>query len=260
MTIAKVNGINISYKVEGQGEPLVMISGLGSNGYWKYQTPVFKRHYLVITFDNRGVGKSDKPPGLYTTKMMAEDTISLMDYLNIKKAHILGVSMGGMIAQEIAINYPERITKLILGCTYSCHDNESNGMTQDMVEAAKLPIRQAMGRLLDLAFSKRLFKIIFVPFWKIQCSFIGESQARGLEGQKQACIRHNTLERLSKICIPSLVIVGAKDKVIKPSSSEVIVNNVSKARLVKAENGSHTYFMEMSRLFNEEVLNFLKSS
>jgi 3-oxoadipate enol-lactonase len=257
--IAKVNRVSVNYKVEGQGEPLVIISGLGSRGDWKYQTPVFKKHYQVVTFDNRGVGKSDKPEGPYTVKIMAEDVISLMDYLNINKAHVLGVSMGGMIAQEIALNHPERIRKLILGSTYACHDHESNGMTQDTVEAAKLPVRKGMSRLLDLAFDKSLFKIIFVPYWKFMCSFLGESEAIGLEGQKQACLEYNSLAGLSRINVPTLVIAEAKDRVIKPTSSDVIAKNIPKARLVKAQNGSHSCFMEMSTMFNVEVLNFLRS-
>ena len=89
MPLAKLGGINISYKVEGQGEPLIMIMGFtASRSGWVSQIPYFRKYYRVITFDNRGVGKSDKPPGPYSTKMMAEDTIKLMDYLGIEKAHI----------------------------------------------------------------------------------------------------------------------------------------------------------------------------
>jgi 3-oxoadipate enol-lactonase len=89
MPAAKVNGININYKIEGQGEPLVMIMGLSADqGDWVFQVPLFRKYYRVITFDNRGIGKSDKPEGAYSTKMMAEDTIGLMDCLGIEKAHI----------------------------------------------------------------------------------------------------------------------------------------------------------------------------
>jgi pimeloyl-ACP methyl ester carboxylesterase len=91
------------------------------------------------------------------------------------------------------------------------------------------------------------------------CSFLGESDAIGLEAQKQACLEYNSLAGLSRINVPTLVIAGAKDRVIKPSSSDVIAKNITKARLVKAENGSHSCFMEMSSDFNAEVLNFLKS-
>jgi pimeloyl-ACP methyl ester carboxylesterase len=256
--IAEVNGINIYYETQGLGEPLILIMGFSGRGSdWKFQTAEFKKRYRVITLDNRGVGKSDKPQGRYTTKIMADDVIGLMDYLKIKKAHILGASMGGMIAQEIAINYPERVIKLILACTYAYHDKESSGMTQDMEEAIKLPIRVTTSRVIDLAMSKFLLRISFLPLMKIRFRFMGELEARGLEGQRDACLGHNALERLSQINAPTLVIVGTKDKVLKPSSSEVIARKVPKARLVKAENGSHVFSMEMRGIFNKEVLNFL---
>ena len=90
------NGTNIDYKVEGQGEPLIMISGgIANKSAWRYQTRVFKKFYRVITFDNRGAGKSDKPPGPYTMKMMADDAVGLMDHLGVEKAHVFGHVVGG---------------------------------------------------------------------------------------------------------------------------------------------------------------------
>jgi pimeloyl-ACP methyl ester carboxylesterase len=98
---------------------------------WTAGVYFFKKYYKIVTFDNRGVGESDKPAGPYTTKMMADDTVGLMDHLGIKKANILGVSMGGMIALEIAINYPEKVSKLVLGCTFACDDGALNGETEE---------------------------------------------------------------------------------------------------------------------------------
>ena len=118
MAVAKVGEINVSYKVSGNGQPLVLIIGFGSTqNLWYSQVCAFSKHYRVVTFDNRGVGKSDKPPGPYTTKMMAGDTIALMDRLGIEKAHIVAGSMGGMIAQEMAIDHPQRVNKIVLFCT-----------------------------------------------------------------------------------------------------------------------------------------------
>jgi len=95
MPIANINGINMNYKVQGQGKPLIMIMGAGSNqSGWRFQTGLFKKYFRTITFDNRGVGKSDKPAGPYTMRMMADDTIGLMDHLKIERAHVLGGSMG----------------------------------------------------------------------------------------------------------------------------------------------------------------------
>jgi pimeloyl-ACP methyl ester carboxylesterase len=118
MPTAKVNGINIAYDVTGKGEPLVLIMGLGGTlGSWVFQKRAFSKHFKVITFDSRGMGKSDKPSEPFTMKTLADDTIGLMNHLNIDKAHVLGVSHGGRVAQEVAINYPERVNKLVLAST-----------------------------------------------------------------------------------------------------------------------------------------------
>jgi pimeloyl-ACP methyl ester carboxylesterase len=134
MPVAVVNGVRINYMVEGRGEPLIMIAGFSaSRSSWAPQIHFFKKHYRVITFDNRGAGKSDKPEGPYTTRMMADDAIKLIDHLAIARASVMGISMGGMIAQEIGINYPEKINKLVLACTFSCKD-ETSGDTADQAK------------------------------------------------------------------------------------------------------------------------------
>jgi pimeloyl-ACP methyl ester carboxylesterase len=118
MPKAKVNGINMAYDVSGHGEPLVLIMGLGGTRQsWVFQKPAFSKRFKVITFDSRGMGKSDKPSEQFTMNTLADDTIGLMNHLNIDNAHVLGVSHGGRVAQEIAINYPDRVNKLVLAST-----------------------------------------------------------------------------------------------------------------------------------------------
>lgn len=108
------------YEVYGNGEPLVLIHGLGlASSRWENQIPVFSQKYQVIVFDNRGVKQTDAPNSPYSTEEMADDTVALLQALNITKAHILGFSMGGMIAQYIAIKYPEIVNSLILISTAS---------------------------------------------------------------------------------------------------------------------------------------------
>lgn len=261
MPLANVNGININYAVEGHGKPLVMIMGFGvDQSCWRRQVPTFKKQYNVITFDNRGTGKSDKPDGSYSPRLMAEDTIQLLDFLKIEKAHIIGVSMGGLIAQEIAINYPERILKLILGSTWACQDNEDNGITANMLAAMKLPPRQGMNRLLDALFNKILYRFIIVPFIKFKMRRMKEPEITGLMGQVDCIKGYDSLDRLPLIKAPTLVMTGTKDKVIKPGSSDTISQKIPDAKLVKIENGSHAFGMEMSKVFNKEVLDFLKST
>ena len=259
MPLAKLDGINISYKIEGQGEPLIMIMGFtASRSGWVSQTPYFRKYYKVITFDNRGVGKSDKPPGPYSTKMMAEDTIKLMDYLGIEKANIMGASMGGMIAQELAINYPQRVIKLVLACTYAYQDRTRSDNPEQAKLAQVTPDKMA-NAMIRLAFNNPFYRFTFGIVAGIQSKFIGASERRGISGQADACLKHNTLERLPLITAPTLVIVGTEDKIINPVSSEILASKIPNAKLVKLEGGSHSFTLEMSNIFNRDVLNFLKN-
>jgi pimeloyl-ACP methyl ester carboxylesterase len=265
MPKAKVNGITINYRVEGQGEPLIMIIGLGSDqDNWRLQTGLFKKYYRTITFDNRGGGKSDKPTGPYTISMMADDTVGLMDHLGIEKAHIIGVSMGGMIAQELAINHPERVDKLVLGCTFS-RRNGTSGFSSEISEALEVydrsshdeaSLRSLVYTIIDSTFNKRSYRILAIPPMKIM---IRLSALNGFVEQLEAVLAHDAAGRLGMIKASTLVITGTGDRVIKPISSEVMASLVPKAKLVKVEGGSHGFSGEMSSEFNREVLDFLRN-
>jgi len=245
--------------MEGQGEPLVMIMGFSATSRgWIRQVPFFEKYYQVITFDNRGAGKSDKPMGPYSTRMMADDTLGLMDLLGIEKAHLMGASMGGMIAQELAINYPQRVMKLVLACTYASQD-ETSGDTLEQTRFLQLTPEKKASAMIGLAFNKPLYRFIFGLLATAQARFVGTSGTGGIAGQSEACRQHNTLDRLPLITAPTLVIVGTGDKIIKPISSEVIAGKMPNAKLVRVGGGSHCFSFEMKNEFNREVLSFLKS-
>ena len=269
MPKAKVNEINIYYEVRGRGEPLVLILGLGGPcSAWIFQTRAFKKYYQVITFDNRGVGKSDKPSSPYTVRTMADDTIGLLDYLGVDKAHVLGVSLGGMIAQEIAINYPERVGKLILGCTAAEIGDTNGSVTRamglkegppeaDITDLRGVDMGKVMSAVTSLSFNRILFKVLLVSVAKIYFKF---GKVKGISGQLEATTAYSTLDRLHEIKAPTLVIAGTGDKIMPIHLSEVLANGIPNARLVKVEGGSHSFFMEMRGRFNKEVLNFLSGS
>ena len=118
MPAVHANGIEINYEIYGSGPPLTMIMGMGCSArQWQWMGPVFAESFKVITFDNRGAGRSGKPEMDYSTEMFADDTCALMDVLGIPRTHLFGVSVGGMIAQRFALKYPERVERLVLGCT-----------------------------------------------------------------------------------------------------------------------------------------------
>ena len=266
MPKAHVNGINIFYKVQGSGEPLILIMGLGGEcGDWVLQSRAFKKDYRVITFDNRGVGKSDKPVEPYTTNTMTDDIVGLMDYLEIDKAHILGVSLGGMIAQEVAIRHPERVRKLILASTSAGRD-ENGGHSPGLLRAMGLregfpdediksvDIGKVMTSLNAHAFSGGAIKLMAVPYCWVRGKLFG---IEGLKGQFEAAMTHSTLDRLHLIKAPTLVITGTEDRIVSPSSSDTLASRIPNARLVKIEGGSHTLVAEKRGRFNREVLDFL---
>src|SRR3954469_11914440 len=120
MPTATVNGIDLYYEVSGEGPPLLLITGLSGNTLgWAMLEPTLAEHFQVIAFDNRGAGRSAAPPGPYTTREMADDAVGLLDHLGIERTHVLGLSMGGMIAQELALAHPTRVDRLVLFATYA---------------------------------------------------------------------------------------------------------------------------------------------
>ena len=269
MPKANLNGINIYYESHGQGEPLVLIQGLGGgHASWFLQTRAFKKHYRVITFDNRGIGKTDKSSDPYTIKTMADDTIGLMDYLGVDKAHILGASLGGMVAQEVAIGYPQRVIKLVLVCT-SAGGREITDIHPEMLKAIgikegsteadliSVDFVKLMSAIISVAFNRRLYRMLLLPISKVHMKLGGVG---GHLEQMEAVAGHSIVNRLHLIEAPTLVITGTEDKIMSPHSSEVIASQIPNAKLVKVEDGSHAFFLEMRGRFNKEVLGFLRGS
>ena len=267
MPKANVNGINLYYEVHGGGEPLVLIQGLaGDHRGWFFQTRTFKKYFQVIIFDNRGIGRIDKAPGQYTVRDLAGQAIGLMDHLQIDKAHILGKSMGGMVAQELAINYPERLKKLVLVCTATGDGDKSEVHPvllralrgkQDSVETdlKGIDFEKSMVTITALSFNSRLYRMIFVPLTKF---YLRRAGIQGHLKQMEAIVGHSTKDRLHLIKAPTLVMTGSEDRIISPHSSEGIAGLIPNARLLNIEGASHAFGIEMPKRFNQEVLNFLK--
>ena len=270
MPRARLNGVDIRYSVSGRGQPLLLIQGLGAPGSsWIFQRRFFSRHFCVVTFDNRGVGRSEKPREHYTVRTMADDAVCLLDHLGIERSHVLGVSMGGMIAQELAINYPQRVNRLVLACTTAGLQDADERMEQQRniglgdgsaeVELEGLDANkmgQVMRNITACAFNRRLFRLLLVP--PAQLYFRSVGVVEGIVGQLWAVADYSTLDRLSQIQAPTLVIAGTGDRIIAPHSSEVLASGIDGAELIEFDGGSHSFFMEMHGRFNAAVLDFLR--
>jgi len=257
------NGIQIYYEIHGQGDPLVLIMGLRRNAeWWKYQLPTLSQSFQVVVFDNRGAGRSDKPDMTYSIGLFAEDTKALMISLGIRRAHVLGVSMGGYIAQELAIRYPEMVRGLILGCT-SPGGKRAVAMSPERLAKFTaiqgLSPEQILRKDMDIYFSHQF--IDTNPDWInrfIEFSLRFYQPAEAFQRQFQACLAHDTADRLQTIHHPTLILSGDDDPLVPPENSRILKELIPQAELFFIPKGRHCFFIEEAELFNKKVVAFLK--
>jgi 3-oxoadipate enol-lactonase len=263
MAFANAGNIKLCYKVRGGGQPIIAITGFASSQDSFFMLArTMSRYYRIVTFDNRGIGGSDKPPGPYSMSMMAGDTIGLMDFLGIEKAHLLGGSMGGMVAQHIAIDYPQRVDKLILFSTSAdgqwlidLAEEAVPGWNRSRPGLASTDLQKLMIIMASLSFNRPLNRLVFASLARLQVRL---GALTGPAGQIEAMFTHNVLEQLHLIQAPTLILTGSQDRLINPKMSEVMASRIKGAKLVILEGGSHTVAGEMAGQFNKEVLDFLR--
>jgi len=274
MSTIKVGAIDLYYEEHGSGDPLLLIMGLAADSTaWMFQVPDFARRYRTIVFDNRGVGRSAKPPGPYTIHEMADDAAGLLDALAIPRAHVVGVSMGGMIAQELVLRHPQRVRGLVLGCTFPEPDAATERQRQFSIEQFGGSVTAAGETRIDVSaldpmmFFQHLLPLVFNQSYierelpKLVQVFSGVLQygfnLEAILGQVAAVMGHKTTDRLHRIGAPTLVITGDADLLVSPANSELLARHIPGARLVKVPGGSHGFNFETPEVFNREVLEFL---
>lgn len=260
MPYTEANGINLYYEVHGEGYPVVLISGLGSQGQsWDTQVPIYSKHYKVVVFDNRGAGKSDKPKAPYTTEQMADDTAALMDVLSIERAHIVGKSMGGMIAQWLAIKYPERVDRIVMGCSSGSRDKVGNGILKMGREiASKVGLRAVWFMALHLGYSREYIEDNIDRLNKASELLKESPEAlEGYIGQSIACEGHNTISELPKIKSPAFVMMGDSDLITAPARTRELSELIPKSELCVFSDVGHGFWRERQQEVDGLVLHFL---
>lgn len=245
-----VGDLDINYKILGKGEPLLLIIGLSFSLLdWGTEFPnLLAEHYQVILFDNRDAGETSQAIAPYTLVDMATDTAGLLNALNIPKAHVLGVSMGGMIAQHLALHFPDKVNKLILGCTMaggSCSQPAAFGTALS-------------GNMVDLLFTAEFIKsnqARLAAFFEMTAPH--HSRGEALARQFQAMGSHDTCAVLAQITAPTLVITGDSDRVIPPQNSTFLADKIPNAALEIISNAGHAFCYSHPDATATAVLKFL---
>jgi pimeloyl-ACP methyl ester carboxylesterase len=265
MPIARLKDINLHYDVRGAGDPLLMIMGLGaSSAAWDPDLlSRLARDFRVIAFDNRGTGQSDKPDAPYSLEMFADDAAGLLDLLDIPRAHVFGVSMGGMIAQEFALRHAHRLSTLTLGCTTAGGQHSVPpppeslaaltaprdgvppdeiirrgwplGYTPEYIERNRAKLEAAIPRLLEHPTPPYAFR-----------------------RQLEATYTLKTWDRLPQITAPTLIVTGARDVLIPAKNSELLAGRIPGARLHIILNAAHAFMSEAPDEFLRIFVPFLK--
>jgi pimeloyl-ACP methyl ester carboxylesterase len=263
MPETRVADINLHYDTFGQGEPLVLIMGLGggSSMWWK-QVDFFSAEFHVITFDSRGVGRSDKPDIPYSMGMLVDDAAGLMERLGIPSAHVYGVSMGGMVAQELVLRYPKLVSSLILGAT-TCGGSHAVMADQDTLQklfsimtlSADEAVRVSTSVTFSAAFIERHPEKI--KEWLIKGAESPPSPM-GFKRQAEAVSGFETWDQLPQIRVPTLILAGTDDQLIPAENSRILASRIPDARMVLFEGAGHGYLWEAEDEANHVVLDFLR--
>jgi 3-oxoadipate enol-lactonase len=263
MPMTKLGDAELYYEVHGEGYPLVLIRGLGSNvDHWYRQIPFLSRHYRVIAFDNRGIGRSKAPKGPFTLRAMADDTVRLMDFLEVSKAHIMALSMGGMIAQHIALTYPDRVQGLVLACTHcggkhTVRASEKVGAVfAEFIATGSEEAAQEAARCL---FAKGTFEKapeVVEEYQFASANYRPTSEI--LLRQWEAIQGHDTWDALPRLKAPTLIITGKEDILVPPENAATLAERIPNAELVVVEGGGHQFLVEQAEVSNEAILAFLK--
>jgi pimeloyl-ACP methyl ester carboxylesterase len=261
MPFAVNQGTKIYWDEEGQGDPLLLIMGLGYPSIAWYRTrPVLAKSFRTIGLDNRGVGNSEMPPGPYPIPLMASDAAAVLDAAGVESTHVFGISMGGMIAQEFALQYPQRVRSLVLGCTAPGGPNAvraepdavqmlmaRGSMTREEAAEAALPFIYDPGtprNLIDEDMEKRR------PWFP---------HPQAYNAQLQGILAWEAYSRLENISAPTLVIHGESDRLVPAGNGKLIAEKIPGAKFVMLPHASHIFTTDQPDAAQREILSFLET-
>ena len=263
MAMTHVGNVNLYCEEWGSGEPLLLIMGMGANTTdWEPQIQALRKEHRLIAFDNRGSGRSDRPDEPVTMEQLADDAVALLDSFGVERSHIFGMSMGGMIAQELALRHPQRLLTLILGATMCGGPNAVHPPMKRIMKwigTRDLPPREAAEAGLPFLYSPR-----FINDMKEELinSSLRTAHLRApkdtIHHQLTAITRFDSYHRLPSIQTPTLVMTGSEDLIVPTENSRILASRMPQAKLVEFSGMGHGFLRESSSQVNETLLAFLR--
>ncbi|HET7031964.1 MAG TPA: alpha/beta hydrolase [Casimicrobiaceae bacterium] len=261
----RAGGISMHYEQQGSGEPLVLIPFLAAdNACYAFQIPDYAKHFTCISVDPRGAGESDKPPGIYSTEMFADDVAALMQALGVDAAHVYGVSLGAGAGIWLAAKYPERVKSLSLHSGW----HKSDAYLKTVVRGWQVMAR-AMNSIPEMVI-QGIFPWCFTPglyaqkpeYIQALSDFVRSRPTQPVDAfiqQSDAVIAHDAEAQLRKIRAPTQITFGRHDAVTSTRFAEALENGIHKSEAHIFEDCSHTPMYESVAAFNEKTLAFLRS-
>ncbi len=261
--VTVADGTRIRYQRFGRtdAEPLLLIQGLGADsGGWLLQRFPFGGRFRCIAPDNRGAGRSDVPDGPYDLEVMADDLVAVLDAEEIDAAHVVGVSMGGCLAQILAVRHPGRVRSLVLSCTACHHHPWRVELLEQWAEVARTKgMRAFLGDGLRWLVGSRSLRR-FWPAMRLFGPVAFDISPEAFVAQIDAILAMDDAIRveLTSIDLPTLVIVGSQDVLTPLGDSEELAELIPGARLAVVNGGAHGFMVEKAGVFNATILDFLE--
>lgn len=258
MTITRIEPVMLDYSEAGDGPPLLLIMGLNAPGRaWEPHTRAWQHRFRCVSVDNRGAGASPAPPGPYTTVVMAEDYAQLIRTLDLGPVRVAGISMGGAIAQELALRHPELVERLVLVATWA----RSDPYTQTILDVI-VDVRQHCDPTI---FNAHLQSLVWTPDYlsvhaeELQAQRLDQPLVGllALAAQAAACRAHDTSGRLGQLRTPTLVTAGTADRFIPLASSRAVADAIPGSEWVTFDGSGHVHHWEQIDRFNRLVEEFL---
>jgi pimeloyl-ACP methyl ester carboxylesterase len=249
----------IYWEESGVGDPLLLIMGLGYTlEMWHRTRPLVAARFRTIVFDNRGVGRSDVSAEAWSIADMASDAAAVLDAAGVRRAHVFGISMGGMIAQEFAIAYPDRINRLVLGCT-ACGGPKSIPAAPVVLETlmarANMTPEEGVRAMVPYIYDSSTPRERIEEDLAIRLRTF--PRAAGYLGQISAISKWSCYERLGKIAAPTLVIHGETDELVPPENGRILAEKIPGAKLVMLANASHLFTTDRPEESHAAILGWL---